>query len=544
MFLRITFSVELTVLQIDSLKHRLTRVQTVLQELHPTESDLVPSPDEINVKKLGDAVITTDTCAAAQKLRRILVDSIPGANDFDCMHHLRNVWFGGVEKALTSRLNELLRESNDDIDPRLRVSASISAVIRAVDKEFSLSANYPKGHGELFREWMRSNHAGELLLHVERARGSRQDLCTEGCMAIIMNWPYYLEFLDEQLRKRKNKGEASILQQNLFCVLKSSEMISLARLLTILHISITMPMRWLAGKSHELSEWGWGALSMGRAIDTLDGKMERLSDDPTLIQDEGFMMGLFSEFLEELPPFQEYFDTMFERKSMQVVERVVNRKSATRVVHLARLRKQLFHPVRKSERDATARMVELAGIAATAIISELRDEKKATHKYLSRFKKNYSYVHASNERKLAFLGKKATNDEAESALGGATAQIQRYGRIGLSHAAAVSDLKRNAFFHRLTNSKKEDKPLGIFHQFDQRLQEAIILTAMRDAPAAHKINREALDQQAAARHAKETLAKEKNLATATDEYIEGVTLFTCITHLYVQRMIQSSWLLC
>ena len=158
---------------------------------------------------------------------------------------------------------------------------SISAVIRAVDKEFSLSANYPKGHGELFRTWMQENHAGELLLHVERAKGSRQDLCTEGCMAIIMNWPYYLEFLDEQLRKRKSSGKASILQQNLFCVLKSSEMISLTRLLSIFHISVTVPMRWLAGKSHELERMrGMGAILMGRAIDTLeqeDGVVDRES---------------------------------------------------------------------------------------------------------------------------------------------------------------------------------------------------------------------------------------------------------------------------
>ena len=49
-------------------------------------------------------------------------------------------------------------------------------------------------------------------------------------------------------------------------------------------------------------------------------------------------------------------------------------------------------------------------------------------------------------------------------------------------------------------------------------------TAMRDAPAMHKMNREAFEQQAAARQAKENLAKEKNMQTATDEYIEGIYL--------------------
>jgi len=146
---------------------------------------------------------TSDTCNCAQKIRRFLTEMIVGSYDYDCMHHLRNVWFGGVEKKLNVSLNILLRSSLDIIDPKLRVTASISAIIRAVDKEFNLSANYPKGHGELFLEWMRANHPGELLLHVERAAGSRQDLCTEGCMAIYMNYPYYIEFLDMSLRKPK-----------------------------------------------------------------------------------------------------------------------------------------------------------------------------------------------------------------------------------------------------------------------------------------------------------------------------------------------------
>ena len=90
----------------------------------------------------------------------------------------------------------ILRLSLDEIDSKLQVTTLISAMIRAIDKEFSLSANYPKGHGQLFLEWMREKHPGKLLLHVERASGSRQDLCTEGCMAILMNYPYYIKFLD------------------------------------------------------------------------------------------------------------------------------------------------------------------------------------------------------------------------------------------------------------------------------------------------------------------------------------------------------------
>jgi hypothetical protein len=130
------------------------------------------------------------------------------------MNHLRNVWFGSMEKTLTRELNLHLRASLDEIDPKLRVTTSVSAIICAVDKEFSLSASYPKSHGKLFLEWIREYYPGVLLLHVERAAGSRQDLCTEGSMAVYLNYPYYVEFLDRMLRKHlcgNSNDKASIL---------------------------------------------------------------------------------------------------------------------------------------------------------------------------------------------------------------------------------------------------------------------------------------------------------------------------------------------
>ena len=117
------------------------------------------SEESIDTSKLSQGgTITTDTCNVTQKLRWILIDKIPGTYDFDCMHHLRNVWIGNMEKKLTKSLNLLLRSSLDDIDPKLWVNSSIRTIIRAVDKEFSLSANYPKGHGKMFLEWIRETH--------------------------------------------------------------------------------------------------------------------------------------------------------------------------------------------------------------------------------------------------------------------------------------------------------------------------------------------------------------------------------------------------
>ena len=46
------------------------------------------------------------------------------------------------------------------------------------------------------------------------------------------------------------------------------------------------------------------------------------------------------------------------------------------------------------------------------------------------------------------LGKMASNYLAESSFAGVTAQVQCYGRIGMSAAAAVSDVGRNGFLSR------------------------------------------------------------------------------------------------
>ena len=60
------------------------------------------------------------------------------------------------------------------------MSPDLSHVIRAFHKEFILTANYPKGHGEKFLEWMIKNYPKAFLMHAERATGSHQDLITMG----------------------------------------------------------------------------------------------------------------------------------------------------------------------------------------------------------------------------------------------------------------------------------------------------------------------------------------------------------------------------
>ena len=125
-----------------------------------------------------------------------------------------------MEKELSSYLTNLLRSSIDEIDPTLRVETLFSALVREYDKGFYLSANYPKGFGELFIKWMMDKNPGYVLYHIEQVRGSIQEIILEASLDIYMNQGVNIEFLDESLRMPGKRCD-NILMQNLYVLLKS-----------------------------------------------------------------------------------------------------------------------------------------------------------------------------------------------------------------------------------------------------------------------------------------------------------------------------------
>ena len=135
------------------------------------------------------------------------------------------------------------------------MTPNLDHVIWAYHKKFSLTANYPIGHGEIVK-----NYPDEFLLHAERATSSQHDLICMGSDAIYMNRPLNVEFLDERLHMN---GDTNLLQKNLFIILASKEMIAVSQFFSIIHVSVVISFRWLSGNTHKLSEYNWGARSMG-----------------------------------------------------------------------------------------------------------------------------------------------------------------------------------------------------------------------------------------------------------------------------------------
>ena len=122
-------------------------------------------------------------------------------------------------------------------------------------------------------------------------------------------------------------GADNILQMNLFILLSSNEVVALAKLLSILHIAICIPLCWILGQTHKLKNYNWGARLMGRVLNVLETSLEKIEADPKLAYSEIYMMNIFHELVEELPPFKDYLQHQFECKKM-----AIDKNSGTKVV--------------------------------------------------------------------------------------------------------------------------------------------------------------------------------------------------------------------
>merc|ERR1712032_1312372 len=88
---------------------------------------------------------------------------------------MRDIWIKAVHKRVRSYLSDKLKISMEKIAKIYRVLVDFKAIIVSLHKEFSLDANYPKGHGTIFHKLFLENHAGEFLFHTESFGDARKN---------------------------------------------------------------------------------------------------------------------------------------------------------------------------------------------------------------------------------------------------------------------------------------------------------------------------------------------------------------------------------
>ena len=524
----------------------LNEWRKVTKDMFPDMPELlhmIPRACDLAIAKLKDANVMTDTCNTAKLHRTMLLEAIKEAakeigvadEDItvfvgDCWHHLRNIWFGAAIIKLSKFLDGVLREDLEAIPFIYRVGSKtdITELLRAIEKEFALTANYAKGHGSMFKKWMLTYHPRALLYPVARALGgNRQDIGVEGSPAVYMNLRYYLSFLDWRLSITSD----NILQKSLFYTLQSAEMVGLLRVLSILHISVCLPTRWLTGHAHDLAEFKFGLHDMSRVADMLEKAMEEVASDGLKFLDDDFIMNIFNEIVEQVDPFEEYLNYIFEEQQSYPVG---SRDKDDAMLPFDQLRAELFYPERKENRRTHDIACQLAENIAITILVELRDPKKATSHYLSSLDGIRSWKNLSEEQKQQGLNKSANNSISESNHAAATLGIQTWGTIRWDHAAAEGQTRMNNDLgrgHQALVSGKQSKSrpieriMGSYHTLPRELKDSLIQTGRKNARKNRKAFDEALNRQHEKRQEKEEIKTRKQLENTEEEYIVAIYFY-------------------
>jgi hypothetical protein len=157
-------------------------------------------------------------------------------------------------------------------------------------------------------------------------------------------------------------------------------MLRCTEVVSILNISICLPTCWLAGKSHELSEFNFGYYDMGKALDLMERAFKSIIDNGELMLDEDFRMNeLFSDIAKTVNPFKTYLEYMFEEKLSNAG------LSRDKALPWDLLQAAVIYPLRAGIVRTAELCHQLAVIAATSFLAEFQDTSKATQLSLEHF---------------------------------------------------------------------------------------------------------------------------------------------------------------
>jgi len=284
----------------------------------PDEKCTIPDPNDYRLARLRDgASIMSDGCNQARHMQSVMKDFIQqgyikqlGGSEADnfaegkakwnamseaernesvrvyivtCQNHLRNTSIRHGIKFEKEFLGELLEECLEDFDPSFRVTLDTEAICRAAAKEFIFSGGriYAKGKGTLFLAWVIDKYPDRVIYILQRADlGTRLDSTTEVALALYMNRELFLEFLFERVQAAKS-GEDNILEKALYVLLSSSEVIAAIRVRAMIHLKITMPMRFLTNSN----DVNYSPADMGPIVDALDKFLLSVETNGNLLMD-------------------------------------------------------------------------------------------------------------------------------------------------------------------------------------------------------------------------------------------------------------------
>jgi len=102
-------------------------------------------------------------------------------------------------------------------------------------------------------------------------------------------------------------------------ILRSVEMIAYLYVLSIMHICLCIPLRWLVGNCGDLSKHNFGVADMPITLDLMDKTFSEIVHDGDKILNEDFMCNIFKPLQDKIPPFKDYMTFMFEERTSRAL---------------------------------------------------------------------------------------------------------------------------------------------------------------------------------------------------------------------------------
>ena len=259
--------------------------------------------------------------------------------------------------------------------------------------------------------------------------------------------------------------------------------------------------------------------SMGKIVDILDIVLVEIVNDGSKIMDEEFMMGFFADIQNSIPPFKEYYKHMYNKKTLKLLV-----PGESKVIPLRILRDKLFCTTSELNKQIVEITASLGKIAASALLTEIRDPKKATSDHLSRVAGKFSWGNTTLDEHTCSLGKIAVNDPAESLFGATTRQLQCFGRVSLGNAGGVSVVQANGDMNRIIPKKKNKKEIseGLFHMLSTEMKNSLLLVARDDCHKLQKLDALELQKQRDEKERKEEILKKQSLKNASEAYVDAI----------------------
>lgn len=276
----------------------------------------------------------------------------------------------------------------------------------------------------------------------------------------------------------------------------------------IVDILVSRPLRWLSGKSAELTDWS--PTSMGEALDLVEQFFMLAQHDGSRFFSSD--LDIFKPIAEKQPLFAEWRRSTFEDDFILAPDRVTKHK----VWKLAR--EELLSPKDASNVATRAKTIEYLEVQCVAALRKMHDPKLALRNKLTSTDGAYS-VGNQTEAHRDTIGCHATNDAlAESIFGTYDMILRRCLGISMEAASAVSQSIRSMTLsvgdhvaHRKQRLKnvQEKAGTGFFHTLPEKEQEALVELArttvkeMRDGDA---LEHRALDEYHKASQYRSTLS--------------------------------------